>query len=46
MKKFITAFHDLDERRQGLDFEIHEMLDDLDTEKTFENINPYTAKLE
>ena len=31
---------DLDEKREGLDFEIHELLAEIDTEATYSNIDP------
>ena len=35
-------FKDLDERREGLDFEISDLLEDIDAQATFEGQDPNT----
>ena len=46
MSQYVDVFRDLDEKRQGLDFEIHELLEDIDTQATFEGQNPASASFE
>ena len=40
MQHYINVFRDLDEKREGLDFEIQDMLTDLDTQGIYENLDP------
>jgi len=40
MKHYVRTLEDLDEKRIGLDFEIQDLLNEVDTEATFEGIPP------
>ena len=39
IKDYINVFNDLDQEREGMDFEIQELLDDLDTKKEFNKLD-------
>ena len=39
LQDYIRLFNQLDNHREGLDFEIQEMLDDIDAEAMFENLD-------
>ena len=43
--KYVDSFHELDERRKGLDFEIQELVDDLDHTE-FDKLSPQTSTVE
>lgn len=43
MQQYLDVFRDLDAKRQGLDFEIQDLLDELDTTATYEDISPETT---
>lgn len=36
--EYIKIFNDLDEKRDGLDFEIHDMIAEIDTEQAFKHL--------
>jgi hypothetical protein len=40
MQKYTDNLRDLDLKRKGLDFDISEMLAEIDTEAIFENLDP------
>ena len=46
MQRYVDLVRNLDEQRKGLDFEIHDILEEIDTEQTFEKIDPRDAKVE
>ena len=37
MKKYVDIFQDLDDRREGLDFEIQELLEEIDTQPAYDD---------
>jgi hypothetical protein len=43
-KKYIDTFQRLEEHRTGLDFEIHDLVKEIDTEKHFKDV-PLEATL-
>ena len=46
MQQYVSVLKDLDDRRQGLDFEIQDILEDLDTQATYENLDPKKATVQ
>ena len=38
MQVYLDRFREIDEKREGLDFQIHDMLEELDTQESFSNI--------
>ena len=44
MHQYLDTLRQLDERREGLDFQIQDLLEDLDTSASFEGVDPETAK--
>ena len=42
----MDGLRDLDDKRIGMDFEIEDMLAEIDTEATFENLDPENTNLE
>ena len=43
MLKYVDNLRDLDEKREGLDLEIQELLAEVDTEATYEKLDPEKA---
>ena len=44
MQVYLNMFRELDEKREGLDFEIHDMLEEMDTQASFMDLE--NAKIE
>ena len=44
MQRYVDLFRELDEKRQGLDWEIHDMLEEMDTAASFRDLE--NAKIE
>lgn len=40
MHEYVDNLRDLDEKRRGLDFEIQDLLAEIDTEATYSNVEP------
>lgn len=45
MRKISASLKDLDIKRNGLDFEIQDLLAELDTEATFQNLDPESGTI-
>lgn len=45
MQLYTENLRDLDEKRKGMDIEIQDLLLEIDTEATFENLDPETGGL-
>ena len=43
LHKYLDDLRDLDEKRLGLDFEIQDLLAEIDTEASFNNVDPEQA---
>ena len=46
MMEYVKVFKELDERRQGLDFEIQDLLKEVDTQASYADHDPETTNLE
>ena len=44
MQVYLDMFRKLDEKRQGLDFEIHDMLHEMDTQASFQDLESVSAE--
>ena len=44
MHEYLDVLRKLDDRREGLDFEIQDLLEDLDTNASYEGLEPETTK--
>ena len=42
MHRYIDSMRDLEEKRSGLDIQVDQLLEEIDTAKSFENIDPET----
>jgi len=45
LKEYIAAYNDLDEERKGLDFEMEDLLKEIDTEKEFKHMGVNFANM-